>query len=103
MSCFLYGGDRIVTLPGHPEPAARPGLRVRRTPGVLDFLPDGEAARDVVRRVMAAVPSNSHLVLTHPTHDSPLGGERQIPAAGRFSAPWTPPAGSTGSPRTRKV
>ncbi|MFI5684078.1 SAM-dependent methyltransferase [Streptomyces sp. NPDC051636] len=42
--------------------------------GILNFVLDDDTARDVVRRVMAAVPSGSFLALTHPTCDNELGG-----------------------------
>ncbi|MFJ8944384.1 SAM-dependent methyltransferase [Streptomyces sp. NPDC102395] len=59
--------------------------------GILNFVLDVEAARDIVRRVMAAVPSGSFLVLTHPTHDSEVGGEGQIPAMRFWNENATPP------------
>lgn len=59
--------------------------------GILNFVPDGGAARDIVRRIMAELPPGSHLVLTHPTHDSALGGEGQIPAMRFWNENATPP------------
>jgi hypothetical protein len=59
--------------------------------GILNFVLDTDKARDVVRRVMAAVPSGSHLVLTHPTFDADLGGEGQIPAMRFWNENATPP------------
>ena len=43
--------------------------------GILNFVLDYDKARDIVRQVLAAVPSGSFLVLTHPTFDDALGGE----------------------------
>lgn len=59
--------------------------------GILNFVLDFEAARDIVRKVMADVPSGSFLVLTHPTHDSAVGGEGQIPAMKFWNENATPP------------
>jgi hypothetical protein len=59
--------------------------------GILNFVLDTEAARDIARRVMAAVPSGSCLVLTHPTFDADLGGEGQIPAMEFWNENATPP------------
>ncbi|MEU5835747.1 SAM-dependent methyltransferase [Streptomyces diacarni] len=41
--------------------------------GVLNFVLDTDTAKNIVRRIMDAVPSGSHLVLTHPTLE--IGGE----------------------------
>ncbi|MFE9775373.1 SAM-dependent methyltransferase [Streptomyces sp. NPDC005931] len=59
--------------------------------GILNFVLDTDEARDIVRRIMAAVPSGSFLVLTHPTFDSALRGEDQIPAMEFWNANATPP------------
>ncbi|MBC9730610.1 SAM-dependent methyltransferase [Streptomyces sp. TRM68367] len=59
--------------------------------GILNFVLDTDKARDIVRRVLAAVPSGSHLVLTHPTFDSEVGGEGQIPAMKFWNENATPP------------
>ncbi|CAL9356436.1 hypothetical protein SUDANB6_00576 [Streptomyces sp. enrichment culture] len=59
--------------------------------GILNFVPDTGEARDIVRRVMAAVPSGSCLALTHPTLDAELGGEDQIPAMEFWNENATPP------------
>jgi O-methyltransferase involved in polyketide biosynthesis len=59
--------------------------------GILNFVLDVEAARHIVRRIMAEVPSGSYLVLTHPTHDSEVGGEGQIPAMKFWNENATPP------------
>ncbi len=58
--------------------------------GVLNFVLTDADARRIVRRVMAAVPSGSHLALSHPTLE--LGGEMNGPATAfwnRRSAPKT--------------
>jgi O-methyltransferase involved in polyketide biosynthesis len=59
--------------------------------GILNFVLDIDKARDIVRRVLAAVPSGSLLVLTHPTFDPELGGEGQIPAMKFWNENATPP------------
>ncbi|WP_460071308.1 SAM-dependent methyltransferase [Streptomyces sp. YKOK-I1] len=59
--------------------------------GILNFVLDYEAARDIVRKVMAQVPVGSYLVLTHPTHDAEVGGEGQIPAMRFWNENATPP------------
>jgi hypothetical protein len=59
--------------------------------GILNFVLDYDKARDIVRRVLAAVPSGSFLVLTHPTFDAEVGGEGQIPAMKFWNENATPP------------
>ncbi|MFF0157014.1 SAM-dependent methyltransferase [Streptomyces sp. NPDC005263] len=59
--------------------------------GILNFVLDAEKARDISRRVMAAMPSGSYLALTHPTFDADLGGEGQIPAMTFWNENATPP------------
>jgi O-methyltransferase involved in polyketide biosynthesis len=64
--------------------------------GILNFVPDTGEARDIVRRLMAAVPSGSHLVLTHPTYDADVGGEGNIAAMEFWNANATPPITARG-------
>ncbi|MGW0770079.1 SAM-dependent methyltransferase [Streptomyces sp. NPDC002676] len=59
--------------------------------GILNFVLDTDEARDIVRRLMAAVPSGSHLALTHPTYDADVGGEGNIAAMEFWNAHATPP------------
>ncbi|MER6472576.1 SAM-dependent methyltransferase [Streptomyces collinus] len=59
--------------------------------GILNFVLDGAQAADIVRHVMAAVPSGSHLVLTHPTFDAEVGGEGNVAAMEFWNAHATPP------------
>ncbi|WP_225827769.1 SAM-dependent methyltransferase [Streptomyces naphthomycinicus] len=59
--------------------------------GILNFVPDTDEARDIVRRIMASVPSGSHLVLTHPTYDAEAGGEGNRAAMEYWNAHATPP------------
>ncbi|MFI9828616.1 SAM-dependent methyltransferase [Streptomyces sp. NPDC051913] len=59
--------------------------------GILNFVLDHDKARDIVRQVLAAVPSGSYLVLTHPTFDDDLGGAGQIPAMEFWNENATPP------------
>ncbi|KAB1141537.1 SAM-dependent methyltransferase [Streptomyces luteolifulvus] len=59
--------------------------------GILNFVLDTGTARDIARRIMAAVPSGSFLVLTHPTFEADLGGEGQIPAMKFWNENATPP------------
>ncbi|MFE9169798.1 SAM-dependent methyltransferase [Streptomyces kebangsaanensis] len=65
--------------------------------GILNFVLDADKARDIVRRVMAAVPSGSFLVLTHPTFDADLGGEGNVAAMEFWNENATPPI--TARPR----
>ncbi|MFJ8079479.1 SAM-dependent methyltransferase [Streptomyces sp. NPDC096205] len=65
--------------------------------GILNFVLDTDKAREIVRRVMAAVPSGSFLVLTHPTFDADLGGEGNVAAMEFWNANATPPI--TARPR----
>ncbi|MFF7236429.1 SAM-dependent methyltransferase [Streptomyces collinus] len=64
--------------------------------GILNFVLDGAEAADIVRRVMAAVPSGSHLVLTHPTFDAEVGGEGNVAAMEFWNANATPPITARG-------
>lgn len=59
--------------------------------GILNFVLDYDKARDIVRQVLADVPSGSYLVLTHPTFDDELGGAGQIPAMEFWNENATPP------------
>ncbi|MFF9486415.1 SAM-dependent methyltransferase [Streptomyces sp. NPDC014676] len=59
--------------------------------GILNFVLDTDKAREITRRIMAAVPSGSFLVLTHPTYDPEVGGELQVPAMEFWNANATPP------------
>ncbi|WP_374985606.1 SAM-dependent methyltransferase [Streptomyces fradiae] len=59
--------------------------------GILNFVLDTDEARRIVRTLMAAVPSGSHLVLTHPTADPELGGEDNVAAMEFWNANATPP------------
>ncbi|GGJ55355.1 SAM-dependent methyltransferase [Streptomyces brasiliensis] len=59
--------------------------------GILNFVLDADKARDIVRRVMAAVPSGSFLVLTHPTFDAELGGAGNVATMEFWNANATPP------------
>ncbi|MFF7881378.1 SAM-dependent methyltransferase [Streptomyces sp. NPDC020794] len=59
--------------------------------GMLNFVLDGDEARDIVRRLMAALPSGSCLALTHPTTDADLGGEGNVAAMSFWNENATPP------------
>ncbi|MFE9768136.1 SAM-dependent methyltransferase [Streptomyces sp. NPDC005808] len=59
--------------------------------GILNFVLDTGQAQDIVRRVMASVPSGSYLALTHPTTDADLGGEGNIEAMDFWNRNATPP------------
>ncbi len=65
--------------------------------GILNFVLDTGQAQDIVRRIMASVPSGSYLVLTHPTTDSDLDGEGNIEAMKFWNENATPPI--TARPR----
>ncbi|KOG29377.1 SAM-dependent methyltransferase [Streptomyces resistomycificus] len=64
--------------------------------GILNFVLDTGQAQDIAHRVMAALPSGSHLALTHPTFDADLGGEGQIPAMKFWNENATPPICARG-------
>lgn len=59
--------------------------------GILNFVLDTGQAQDIVRRIMASVPSGSYLALTHPTTDTDLGGEGNIEAMKFWNKNATPP------------
>ncbi|MFF2569179.1 SAM-dependent methyltransferase [Streptomyces sp. NPDC058084] len=64
--------------------------------GILNFVLDTDEARAIVRTLMAAVPSGSHLVLTHPTYDVDLGGEANVAAMEFWNTHATPPITARG-------
>jgi O-methyltransferase involved in polyketide biosynthesis len=57
--------------------------------GILNFVLDTDKARSIVRTLMDALPSGSHLVLTHPTLE--LGGEGNAQAMAFWNENATPP------------
>ncbi|MGI5470569.1 SAM-dependent methyltransferase [Streptomyces sp. CA-132043] len=57
--------------------------------GILNFIVDSERAQRTVDRLLAAVPSGSHLVLTHPTLE--LGGAGNTEAMRFWNENATPP------------
>jgi len=57
--------------------------------GILNFVLDTDEARGIVTKLMAALPSGSHLVLTHPTLE--LGGEGNEAAMRFWNENATPP------------
>ncbi|MGV9883811.1 SAM-dependent methyltransferase [Streptomyces sp. NPDC003006] len=59
--------------------------------GILNFILDTEQALDIVRRIMASVPSGSYLAMTHPTTDTDLGGEGNVEAMKFWNENATPP------------
>ncbi|MEV7196222.1 SAM-dependent methyltransferase [Streptomyces sp. NPDC093510] len=59
--------------------------------GILNFILDTGKALDIVRRVMASVPSGSYLAMTHPTTDTDLGGEGNVEAMKFWNENATPP------------
>lgn len=62
--------------------------------GILNFVPDTDEALRIVRQLMAAVPSGSYLVLTHPTLE--LGGEGNEAAMRFWNENATPPITARG-------
>ncbi|NUR90717.1 MAG: SAM-dependent methyltransferase [Nonomuraea sp.] len=48
--------------------------------GIVHFVPDAGEARDILRRLLAAVPSGSYLVITHATLDFDEGSTAQAEA-----------------------
>ncbi|MEU0194756.1 SAM-dependent methyltransferase [Streptomyces afghaniensis] len=85
----VHDPDAILERAGHTLDLTRPVAVMML--GILNFVLDTDKARDIVRRVMAAVPSGSYLVLTHPTFDDELGGAGQIPAMKFWNENATPP------------
>ncbi|MEU9864789.1 SAM-dependent methyltransferase [Streptomyces sp. NPDC047971] len=59
--------------------------------GILNFVLDTDEAGTVVRTLMDAMPSGSHLVLTHPTLERELGGEGNVAAMRFWNENATPP------------
>jgi O-methyltransferase involved in polyketide biosynthesis len=57
--------------------------------GVLNFVGDDEQARAIVRDLMAAVPSGSHLAVAHPTDE--IRPEESAAAARQWNETATPP------------
>ncbi|MBP0456196.1 SAM-dependent methyltransferase [Streptomyces montanisoli] len=57
--------------------------------GILNFVPDTDEARSIVRRLLDAVAPGSHLVLTHPTLE--LGGSGNEEAMRFWNENATPP------------
>ena len=66
--------------------------------GILHFIPDFDQVRGIVTRLMDAVPSGSHLALTHATLD--LGGEQTVQANSEAQQAWNEQATDTITPRT---
>jgi S-adenosyl methyltransferase len=62
--------------------------------GILNFVQDTDLARSIVRRLVDAVPSGSHLVLTHPTLE--LGGSANAEAMRFWNENATPPIFARG-------
>ncbi|MFJ8669971.1 SAM-dependent methyltransferase [Streptomyces sp. NPDC093600] len=59
--------------------------------GILNFVLDTDEARSIVRTLMDAMPTGSHLVLTHPTLEPELGGEGNVAAMEFWNENATPP------------
>lgn len=86
----------------HPDRilrAAQPTLDLERPVavmllGILNFVLDTDEALRIVRQLMAAVPSGSYLVLTHPTLE--LGGEGNEAAMRFWNENATPPITARG-------
>jgi O-methyltransferase involved in polyketide biosynthesis len=57
--------------------------------GILNFVPDTDEARSLVRAYVEAVAPGSHLVLTHPTRE--LGGSANAEAMAFWNEHATPP------------
>ncbi|MCM2392933.1 SAM-dependent methyltransferase [Streptomyces albipurpureus] len=57
--------------------------------GILNFVLDTDQARSITRDLMAAMPSGSYLVITHPTLE--LGGEGNVDAMAFWNENATPP------------
>ncbi|MFI2436298.1 SAM-dependent methyltransferase [Streptomyces sp. NPDC018693] len=90
----VHDPDAILERAAHTLDLTRPVAVMML--GILNFVLDTEEARDIVRRIMAAVPSGSFLVLTHPTYDDELGGAGQVPAMRFWNENATPPITARG-------
>ncbi|MEU6714171.1 SAM-dependent methyltransferase [Nonomuraea sp. NPDC046802] len=66
--------------------------------GILHFIPDYDQVRQVVRRLLDAVPSGSYLALTHATFD--LGDTATVEANAEAQEAWNDKAADTISART---
>ncbi|MEH0416456.1 SAM-dependent methyltransferase [Streptomyces sp. B21-083] len=91
----IHRPDTIVQRASHTLDFDRP-IAVMML-GILNFVLDTGQAQDIVRRVMASVPSGSFLVLTHPTTDPDLHGEGNVEAMKFWNENATPPI--TARPR----
>src|SRR5690606_16965325 len=85
----VHDPDAIVTRAAGTLDLHRPAAVMML--GILNFVLDTDAARDIVRRIMAATAPGSFLVLTHPTFDAEVGGELQVPAMEFWNENATPP------------
>jgi len=85
----VHDPDTILSRAAHTLDLDRPVAVMML--GILNFVLDTAEARGIVRRVMAALPSGSFLVLTHPTFDPEVGGELQVPAMEFWNKNATPP------------
>ncbi|RBL84537.1 SAM-dependent methyltransferase [Streptomyces cavourensis] len=83
----VHDPERILKAARHTLDLGRPVAVMML--GILNFVLDTEEARSIVRTLMAAVPSGSHLALTHPTLE--LGGEGNEAAMRFWNENATPP------------
>ncbi|WP_181787945.1 SAM-dependent methyltransferase [Streptomyces phytophilus] len=70
--------------------------------GILHFLRDYDEARDVVRRLLDAVPPGSYLALTHATLDPSLGGTETAARNRQAQDEYNESADVPLTPRTRE-
>ncbi|SFT04993.1 SAM-dependent methyltransferase [Saccharopolyspora flava] len=62
--------------------------------GILNFISDTDQARDIVRRLVGAIPSGSYVVISHPTTE--LDGEANREAMAFWNKNATPPITARG-------
>ncbi|WP_405717679.1 SAM-dependent methyltransferase [Streptomyces sp. NBC_01537] len=65
--------------------------------GILNFVLDGGEAQAIARRLVAALPCGSFLVLTHPTTQPELGGDLQLEAMAFWNNNAKPPVTARSS------
>jgi O-methyltransferase involved in polyketide biosynthesis len=68
--------------------------------GILHFIIDNDEAYQIVRRLLAAVPSGSHLAITHATLD--IGGQEKSEAQMEAQRSWNEQSPVQMKPRTQQ-
>jgi hypothetical protein len=91
----VHDPDTILRIAGQTLDFTEPvGLMLL---GILNFVLDGAEAQAIARRLVAALPSGSFLVLTHPTTQPELGGDLQLEAMAFWNKNAKPPVTARSS------